>query len=504
MREEQKGIKVLHVDDEPDFLASTKAFLERENREFSINTAISAEGGIKLLKGGKYDVVVADYQMPVMDGLKLLQTLRESGNTIPFIMFTGKGREEVAIEALNRGANGYLQKGVDITSMYGTLAQLIRAEVKKKRAEEALKDSERRYRLLAENAKDAIWTVDMNMQPTYMSPSITQLLGYSVEDAMAKRMEEVYAPASYELAMKILAEELAIENMEHKDLSRSRMVELELYRKDGFIVTVEGKFSFLRDPDGRPVEILAIVRDITERKKEEEERERLLKELAAKNRELDRFTYTVSHDLQSPLVTIQGFTDMVQTDLAQNELENAKNNLKFIDKAATKMEKLLSNTLELSRIGRITNPPEDVSFGEIVDNALAQTAGEINSNNIEVSVAEDFPTVHVDRTRIDEVLVNLIGNSINYRGEEPHPKIEIGYRIDNGERVFFVQDNGIGIDKSEHEKVFELFYQVDTSGKGTGAGFAIVKRIIEVHNGRIWIESEKGKGCTVCFTLPVQ
>jgi len=168
------------------------------------------------------------------------------------------------------------------------------------------------------------------------------------------------------------------------------------------------------------------------------------------------------------------------------------------------MDKLLSATLQLSRAGRVMNPPEDVPFGAIVKDALEQTAGEIKAKNIEVSVAEDFSSVHVDRMRIAEVLVNLIANSINYRGEQPSPKIEIGHRIDNGERVFYVQDNGIGIDPGQHEKVFDLFYQVDTSGKkGTGAGLAIVKRIIEVHNGRIWIESEKGKGCTVCFTLPV-
>jgi signal transduction histidine kinase len=135
--------------------------------------------------------------------------------------------------------------------------------------------------------------------------------------------------------------------------------------------------------------------------------------------------------------------------------------------------------------------------------ALEQTAEQIKSSGVEVSVAEDLPTVHVDRMRIAEVLVNLIGNSIRYRGEQPHPKIEIGYRLDGKETVFFVKDNGMGLDKSQHEKVFELFYRVDAHGEGTGAGLAIVKRIIEVHGGRIWIESEKGKGCTVCFTLPV-
>jgi signal transduction histidine kinase len=118
-------------------------------------------------------------------------------------------------------------------------------------------------------------------------------------------------------------------------------------------------------------------------------------------------------------------------------------------------------------------------------------------------VAEDFPTVHVDRMRIVEVLVNLVTNSITYMGEQPRPKINIGYRVDEEEPVFFVRDNGIGIDPSQHEKVFELFYQIKKNNKGTGAGLAIVKRIIEVHEGRIWIEPEKGKGCTVCFTLPV-
>ena len=254
--------------------------------------------------------------------------------------------------------------------------------------------------------------------------------------------------------------------------------------------------SPVKEPDGRTTAVTVVSKKITELK-------RVAAELEAKNTELERFTYTVSHDLRSPLITIQGFSDMVQTDLERNEVEKAANDLKYVDNAAVKMDKLLKDTLQLSRAGRVTNPPEDVPFGAIVQDALEQTAGEIRAKNIEVSIAEDFPTVHVDRMRMTEVLVNLITNSINYRGEQPHPKIEIGHRIENGERVFFVQDNGIGIDPGQHEKVFELFYQVDSGGKkGTGAGLAIVKRIIEVHNSRIGIESEKGKGCTICFTIP--
>ena len=247
-------------------------------------------------------------------------------------------------------------------------------------------------------------------------------------------------------------------------------------------------------------------KEIEELKKERKELRKELTEIEKKNTEMEQFTYTVSHDLRSPLITVQGFVEMLREDLGRNEKEKVESDLKYIESSIEKMGRLLADTLELSRIGRMVNPPEDAPFGEIVKDALEQIAGEIKSNNIEVFVADDLPVVHVDRMRIAEVLMNLIGNSINYRDEQQHSRIDIGYRVDRESRetVFFVKDNGIGIDKSQHEKVFELFYKVGTSSKGTGAGLAIVKRIIEAHNGRIWIESEEGKGCTVCFTLPAQ
>ncbi len=286
------------------------------------------------------------------------------------------------------------------------------------------------------------------------------------------------------------------------ELKNSR-VELEEYSR-GLEAKVEERTKELdekaKEAEEQTIASLNLLQDVTETKIELETAK---SELKAKNTELERFTYTVSHDLRSPLITVQGFVELLRKDLERNEREKVENDLKYIETGTAKMEHLLNDTLRLSRIGRMVNPPEDVPFGEIVQETLEQTAQQIKSSGVEITVAEVFPTVQVDRMRIVEVLVNLVTNSINYMGEQPRPKIDIGYRVDGEETVFFVRDNGIGIDKSQHEKVFELFYTVDKSGKGTGAGLAIVKRIIEVHNGRIWIESEKDKGCTVCFTLPV-
>jgi signal transduction histidine kinase len=166
------------------------------------------------------------------------------------------------------------------------------------------------------------------------------------------------------------------------------------------------------------------------------------------------------------------------------------------------MDRLLLDTLGLSRIGRIISPPENVPFREIVSEALLQSSAKVSSRHVKVTVEEDLPIVQVDRMRLVEVLVNLVENSVKYMGDQPQPELEIGKRLNGENTIFFVRDNGIGIDPSQHDKVFELFYKVDKKSKGSGAGLAIVKKIIEVHRGSTWIESGLGKGCTVCFTIP--
>ncbi len=242
--------------------------------------------------------------------------------------------------------------------------------------------------------------------------------------------------------------------------------------------------------------------ELNERRRVESEREMFIKELESKNAELERFTYTVSHDLKSPLITISGYLGFLEKDASTGEMEKFNQDIKRIREATGKMQALLNDLLELSRVGRLMNPPEEVSFGQIVQDALSIVDIRLREKNIKVLIEEDLPNVYVDRARLVEVIQNLLDNATKFMGNQTNPTIEIGVNTENNTRVFFVRDNGIGIDISHHERVFGLFNKLDPDSEGTGIGLALVKRTIEVHGGTIWIDSRPGKGATFYFTLP--
>jgi signal transduction histidine kinase len=246
------------------------------------------------------------------------------------------------------------------------------------------------------------------------------------------------------------------------------------------------------------------VRDISERKQVEAEREQLIADLEAQNEELERFTYTVSHDLKSPLITIRGFLGLLERDALSGETERMKSDMQRIVEATQKMQRLLNELLELSRIGRMMNPPEDVPFERIVREAVAAVEGRLSAGQVTVDIAPDLPVVRGDRARLVEAVQNLLDNAAKFVGEQTAPRITIGQRGADreGKPILFVADNGLGIAPAYHHKVFGLFDKLDPRSEGTGIGLALVKRIIEVHGGRIWIESEGAEqGATFCFTL---
>ena len=243
--------------------------------------------------------------------------------------------------------------------------------------------------------------------------------------------------------------------------------------------------------------------ELTERIRIEKEREELIVKLEEQNDELTRFTYTVSHDLRNPLVTIKGFLGMLNRDLEENRPDKVKSDFERIAGATDKMDALLTELLELSRIGRIVNPPVEIDTARLIQDALDSVDARIRSRSTNVKIENDLPSLYGDRIRLREVFENLIDNAIKYTGKQTDPFVKIGARENETEVVFYVQDNGLGIEEKYQERIFRLFEQLDPSIDGTGIGLALVKRIIETHGGKIWVESEGlGKGSAFCFTIP--
>lgn len=236
------------------------------------------------------------------------------------------------------------------------------------------------------------------------------------------------------------------------------------------------------------------------------QRKGLIDELEAKNAELERFTYTVSHDLRSPLVTIKGFLGYLERDATEGNMEAFHKDMQRISLATDRMDSLLKDLLELSRIGRIGHKPQELSFADVVREARELVHGRLQQRGIIVQVQPELPVVYGDKPRLTEVVQNLVDNAAKYMGEQKEPLIEIGSVGSDGDNklIFFVRDNGLGIDRQYHERIFGLFDKLDANSEGTGVGLALVKRIVEFHRGRIWVESPGlGQGSTFYFTLPM-
>ncbi len=226
-------------------------------------------------------------------------------------------------------------------------------------------------------------------------------------------------------------------------------------------------------------------------------------ELQSQNAELERFNYTVSHDLKAPLVTIKGFLGLLQKDANAQDFGAMERDAEQIGVAADQMAQLLDELLELSRIGRKMNAPENLDLNQLVGEAVERVSIQVGDKAIDLRIAPDMPAVRGDPGRLREVFQNLIDNATKFMDDQESPCIEIGATRENGEVCCFVHDNGAGIEPEYHDRVFDLFERLDTRTEGTGIGLALVKRIVEVHGGRIWIESDgKGQGTAFRFTLP--
>jgi len=360
-----------------------------------------------------------------------------------------------------------------------------------RQAERALKENEERMRAILNSIPDMIFEIssDGAFLDFMASAELTPIMPPA--QFIGKNIREIFPPAIAEQTMFALDRALATDQVNAFEYGLPPTEEVQFF---------EARISAIT-----PNSAIMMVRDISQRKWVETEREKLINELEGKNSELERFTYTVSHDLKSPLITIKGFLGFLEQDAASGNAVRLKADIQRIANATDKMQTLLNELLELTRVGRLLNPYQNIQFDMLAREAVELVHGRIQHRGIQISIQENLPTVYGDRQRLIEVLQNLIDNAAKFMGDQAVPRIEIGLSGYEGSLpIFHVRDNGMGIDFVHHDRIFGLFNKLDATSDGTGIGLALVKRIIEVHGGRIWVESEPAKGATFLFTLQAE
>jgi PAS domain S-box-containing protein len=359
-----------------------------------------------------------------------------------------------------------------------------------------LHESERRLRDVLKAVQMGTWEWDMVSGDVRWSENVAALFGLpagSFSGNYAAYLQCVYPEDRSLLEGRI---QLALTS----DIPYE--VEHRILWPDGSIRWLAGKGRVYRTPDGKPVRIAGTVMDVTQRKQGDLEREQLLHDLERRTAEMESFVYTISHDLKAPLITIHGFARLLEKDLARGDTAQVVDSLDEILKASEGMEKLIEDLLALARTGLIVGESKEVVLADLLADLASRCAHHIEQERASVRLMGELPRLRVDPVRFGQVLQNLIENALTYHRPNVPPEIEIGAQRVEGEFRLYVRDNGVGIPAIYQERIFGLFQRLDTHTEGTGVGLAIVRRIVEMHGGRIWVESEPGKGSIFWIALP--
>jgi len=361
---------------------------------------------------------------------------------------------------------------------------------------ERLQQSEERLNLVLENVEAYIFIKDIKGRYTYVNRKVAELFQKSPEEIIGQDDRAFFNPQSLEEIQRsdlpVLHEGIKVERTE-RSVATSNASEKTFW-------SVKAP---LRNSLGDIIGLCGISTDISEQESIAKERERLLSEIQNKNAELMQFTYTASHDLRTPLINIRGFLNELRTDLELGNMQDVERDLQFIDHSALRMGDLLKDLLKLIRTGKSDEPSEALDLDQLAHEVVALFAIAIETTHCEIKFVNKLPTAFVERNRIFQVFQNLIDNAIKYRQPTIPLLIEIGGEAKNATVLCWVKDNGIGIPKEFHQKIFGLFEKLDSKHEGTGIGLALVHQHIEKLGGKVWVESEGANlGTTIWLSIP--
>lgn len=475
--------------------------------DFSFKRVDTQEGFVREIEQFKPNIILSDHGLPAFDGFSALSLAQQKCPDVPFIFVTGSLGEEMAIKALKSGATDFVLKHHLSTLPPALHRALNQAEfhVQRKRAEEALLMSEERYRSLVELSPDALF-VQTNDKIVFINTAGVKLLGAQrAKDIIGRTASGFIHPDD----RKRIQARLRKLHEEHKPL---RFVEHRIVRLDGESFDVEMGAALLTF-EGKPA-AQVILHDITDRKRAEEEIRRLnleleqrvierTAELEAANKELEAFSYSVSHDLRAPLRHIEGFVEILRATEAAMLDDEGQRHLQTIADSSRQMGKLIDDLLSFSRTARAELRKVKVSLDDLVKGVLRELEPDTVNREIEWIIHE-LPDIEGDPALLRQVFWNLISNALKYTRTRPFARIEIGSTCTENDTIIYVRDNGVGFDPRYAQKLFGVFQRLHRASEfeGTGVGLANVRRIITRHGGRTWAEGDIDEGATFFFSLP--
>jgi len=413
---------------------------------------------------------------------------RKAFFTSPTVRSMGAGRELFAIK--KDKSEFPIEIGLNpLVTVDGTLVLASIIDITERKKEEE------RFRLVVESAPNAMVLINHNGMITLVNKQTEILFGYERNELVGNKLEI------------LIPDRFSNDHPDHRNMffkkpqTRSMGAGRDLFarKKDSTEVQVEIGLNPIETPEGQMV--LASIIDITERKLQEKVAKKQV-ELEVKNKELEQFAYIASHDLQEPLRTVSNYIQIFEEDYVEQLDGNARKYLRSVNNATKRMSMLVKALMEYSRLGRAKRLTYS-DCGKIISDVIADLQTMIKSASAVIHVSE-MPRLNVYEVEIGQVFQNLISNAIKFRKKDGLPEIRISSREVNGKWQFAVNDNGIGIAPTHFNRVFDIFQRLHSVDEyeGNGIGLANCKRIVELHEGEIWVESVLGKGTTFYFTIP--
>jgi PAS domain S-box-containing protein len=504
-------LRLLIVEDSVDDALLAVREFKRAGYEVIFERVETAPAMLAALNQHTWDLVIADYSLPKFSGIAALELLKSTGLDIPFVIISGSIGEDVAVDFMKSGASDYLMKG-NVKRLVPSIERELRdAEVRRKRrqAEEALHDSEARKAAIVDSALDSIISIDYAGRIIEFNPQAEKTFGYQRDDVIGQPMDELIIPPSLRSRHR---EALARYLATGTGSVVGRRVELTGMRRDGSEFPVE--LSLTSISTSQPM-FTAYLRDLTEQKKQEEslQRSREIEEQNVRIQEANRlkseFLANMSHELRTPLNAVIGFAEVLVDGKAGALNAAQQEYLNDILTSGQHLLQLINDVLDLAKIeaGRMELDPEPFllrTVAEEVCTIMRPIAAKRNVT-INLQVAENADPVTLDLRKLKQVLYNLLSNAVKFSHEEGVVRLAIS--LDQHERLQIqVRDSGIGIKSADLPRIFREFEQLESGASrrfpGTGLGLSLTKKIVELHNGSITVQSEFGKGSTFSITMP--